>query len=90
MEERVIVESGQTQTGPQTAACLLLVWTALLKGPVPCSRLLRLERATLVGGGTGLRGWALALALPLPPGTTSLYASVSPSLLIYPVSQTSP
>lgn len=34
MEERVTIESGQTQTGPQTAACLLLVWTALLKGPV--------------------------------------------------------
>lgn len=48
---------GMTQTGPQTAACFLLVWTAPFKGPAlfsnlmgqeECSRRNRAGRLTVV------------------------------------------
>lgn len=55
-------EPGLTQTGPQTAACILLVWTAPLKGPASLFHSAEPRGVQQEEQGWEARCWAVALA----------------------------
>lgn len=73
-------EPGLTQTGPQTAACFLLVWTAPLKGP---GAPFHPERSA--AGEAGLGGWKRGGGLGWCPGCPGSPLSFPPARLPPPL-----
>ena len=61
-------EPGLTQSGSQTAACLLLMWTAPLKGPAPPFQPAEpREMKPSAAGGAELGDWRVSSGLGWPP-----------------------